>query len=106
MSIEDRLAFLYAELEALGVRTLVMGGHAVRVYGVGRNTVDYDVHVTMSEEEWERLGETLQRSAMVEPSFREGTSWRPKDFRRFVLGTLPDGREERLEFWLRNHLLA
>jgi hypothetical protein len=106
VNIEDRLAFLFAELQTLGVRTLVMGGHAVRFYGVGRNTVDFDVHVALSHEQWERLGETLRSSAMAGPSFHEGTSWRPKDFRRFVLGALPDGREERLEFWRQNHLLA
>ena len=27
-------------------------------------------------------------------------------FRRFQIGRLPDGREEWLEFWYRNHLLA
>ena len=36
----------------------------------------------------------------------EGTTWRPTEFRRFVVGTLPDGREERLEFWRHNHLLG
>ena len=41
-----------------------------------------------------------------------GWPGRPRDRRggprrspRFVVGTLPDGREERLELWLRNHLL-
>jgi hypothetical protein len=32
--------------------------------------------------------------------------WRGRDFARFEIGTLPDGREEWLEFWLRNHLLG
>src|SRR5262249_61072 len=32
-------------------------------------------------------------------------SWRPNDFRRFQIGTLPSGREEWLEFWRANHLL-
>jgi hypothetical protein len=36
---------------------------------------------------------------------REGPSWRPNDFVRFEIGKLPDGREEWLEFWVRNHLL-
>lgn len=43
---------------------------------------------------------------IARPGFHEGVSWRPDSFRRFVLGRLPDGREERLEFWRRNHLLA
>ena len=35
----------------------------------------------------------------------EGPSWRPGSFRRFLLGQLPDGRDEWLEFWRTNHLL-
>ena len=30
----------------------------------------------------------------------------PDDFARFEIGRLPDGREEWLEFWRHNHLLA
>lgn len=36
----------------------------------------------------------------------EGNSWRPHAFRRFLIGRLPDGQEEWLEFWRENHLLA
>jgi hypothetical protein len=34
MSIDQRLAALYTELMALGPPCLVMGGHAVRFYGL------------------------------------------------------------------------
>ncbi len=34
------------------------------------------------------------------------TVWRSDDFARFEIGRLPDGREEWLEFWIRNHLLG
>jgi hypothetical protein len=35
----------------------------------------------------------------------EGSSWRPGEFRRFQIGTLPDGRPEWIDFWIQNHLL-
>src|SRR5207249_5942863 len=80
-----------------------MGGHAVRYYGVERNTVDFVfvVQVASAPELRSRLG----RSELLSTA-REGPSWRPHDFARFEIGKLPDGREEWLEFWLRNHLLA
>ena len=107
MTSEERLAALYAAIRELGLPCLVMGGHAVRFYGVDRTTIDYDMHLSVDAEVWADLPATLLRSpvfAAAPP--REGPSWRPSDFRRFVVGTLPDGREERLEFWRRNHLLA
>jgi hypothetical protein len=38
---EQRLAQLVTILENAGLQCLVMGGHAVRYYGVGRNTIDF-----------------------------------------------------------------
>jgi hypothetical protein len=72
---DGRLAEVVSQLEAAGVSCLVMGGHAVRFYGLSRPVL-------------------------------EAPSWRPGAFRRFQIGTLPDSREEWLEFWKENHLLA
>lgn len=105
MNAEERLAQIFAELTRLGISALVMGGHAVRFYGVDRSTIDYDLVVAASPEDWERLPARLSSSTLFARAV-QGPSWRPKSFRRFVLGTLPDGREERLEFWRENHLLA
>jgi hypothetical protein len=101
----ERMASIAAALEEVGLPYLVMGGHAVRYYGVDRNTIDYDLH--LSPAEWDRLPELLGRASLFrgEP-LPEGPSWRPNAFRRFQVGRLPDGREEWLEFWRANHLLA
>lgn len=102
---EPRLAAIYAEIARLGLRALVMGGHAVRFYGVDRSTIDYDLAIALGASEWNDLPRILSGSPLLAGS-REGQSWRPEDFRRFEIGSLPDGRPERLEFWRRNHLLA
>jgi hypothetical protein len=100
---EQKLAGIFRSLREAGIDALVMGGHAVRYYGVGRNTVDFDLvtSVTSPDELRSRLAAipTLA-GARAEPV------WRGRDFARFEIGTLPDGREEWLEFWLRNHLLG
>lgn len=105
MSGPARLAEIATALDRLGLPYLVMGGHAVRYYGVDRNTIDYDLHVSVDD--WSRLHDLLAQA----PLFRttgliEGPSWRPRVFRRFQIGRLSDGREEWLEFWRANHLLA
>jgi hypothetical protein len=102
MTADQRLAELADAVKAVGLDALVMGGHAVRFYGVDRNTVDFDFYAStgsMSE-----LRRQLARSELLKLA-REGPSWRPDDFARFEVGRLPDGREEWLEFWVRNHLL-
>lgn len=107
MTVDDRLAALYAAVRALGFPALVMGGHAVRFYGIDRTTIDYDLHVVVDDITWTGLGEALSRSPLLASGpIVEGPSWRPAEFRRFVIGALADGREERLELWRRNHLLA
>jgi hypothetical protein len=107
LNAEERLATLFVALRDLGLDCLVMGGHAVRFYGVDRNTLDYDLHVALAPTDWAQLDRLLATSPLFRTSPpREGPSWRPEDFRRFVIGTLSDGREERLEFWRQNHLLA
>jgi hypothetical protein len=100
-----RLAEVVAELELVGVSCLVMGGHAVRFYGLSRNTNDVDLHV--APDRWDDLPARLAKTNLfVGQAVQEGPSWRPGAFRRFRIGTLPDGRDEWLEFWRENHLLA
>ncbi len=105
MISDARLAEVVSQLEAVGVSCLVMGGHAVRFYGLSRNTNDVDLHV--SPDQWDDLPARLARTNLFAAgALLEGPSWRPGAFRRFQIGTLPDGREEWLEFWRENHLLA
>jgi hypothetical protein len=105
VSAEGRLADIVTALEAVGLTCLVMGGHAVRFYGVDRNTADYDLH--LAPEGWDDLPARLRRAPLFAgTALSEGPTWRPNAFRRFQVGTLPGGREEWLEFWRENHLLA
>ena len=104
MSTEERLAALYAELRRLGLPCLVMGGHAVRFYGIDRTTIDFDFHLALEPEAWDGILGVFGRSPLLGTA-EEAHSWRPADFRRFVIGRLPDGRDELLECWRRNHLL-
>jgi hypothetical protein len=101
----ERLAAIAAALEEVGIPFLVMGGHAVRYYGVDRNTIDFDLHLSLDE--WDQLPVRLGRADLFAGTpLVEGPSWRPTVFRRFQIGRLPDGREEWMEFWRANHLLA
>jgi hypothetical protein len=107
VSAEARLASFYEGLAGQGLSCLVMGGHAVRHYGVDRSTLDFDLHLALDDRSWRDLATLVARiPALAGVAIVEGPSWRPHAFRRFVVGRLPDGREERLEFWRRNHLLA
>jgi hypothetical protein len=105
VNLEARLADIIRALEAVGLTCLVMGGHAVRFYGLDRNTADFDLHLAPNC--WDDLPLALSRSDLFagKPPI-EGPSWRPNAFRRFQVGTLSSGREEWLEFWRENHLLA
>jgi hypothetical protein len=105
MNRDARLASLFSELSRLEIPCLVMGGHAVRFYGIDRSTLDYDFHLALDQNDWENLPTILSKSSLFSAGL-EGPSWRPGSFRRFVVGTLSDGREERAEFWRENHLLA
>ena len=105
MNPAARLAEIVAALEAVRLNCLVMGGHAVRFYGVDRNTADFGLH--LSPDRWDDLPHALGRmSLFAGKPVIEGPSWRPNAFRRFQIGRLADGREEWLEFWRENHLLA
>lgn len=104
MSPEERLAALVSALEGVGLSSLVLDGHAVRYYGLQRHTNDFDL--TLSPDGWDDLAERLGRTGLFAGAGpQEGNSWRPGAFRRFLLGALPDGQEEWLEFWRNNHLL-
>jgi hypothetical protein len=101
----ERLLDIADALDEAGILFLVMGGHAVRYYGLDRLTVDFDFHLSLSAAAAlsEKLRQTrLFRSALL----REEVTWRGEDFRRFQIGALSSGKEEWLEFWFRNHLLA
>jgi hypothetical protein len=102
---EARLAEIVAALETVSLTCLIMGGHAVRYYGFSRNTIDFDLH--LAPESWGDLTARLAATSLsVGQDVVEGPSWRAHSFRRFQIGRLPDGREEWLEFWCGNHLLA
>lgn len=104
MNAEARLAEIFTALEGQGLRCLVMVGHAVRFYGLDRNTVDFDLH--LAPDCWDDLPLRLSQTSLFAcKPLIEGPSWRPNAFRRFQIGTLPSGREEWLEFWRENHLL-
>lgn len=103
MTIVQRLIEIVSALDEAQIPHLVMGGHAVRYYGFNRETTDYDLHIPV--EAGQKLSELLSNTTLFVDTPAETTTWRGEDFRRFVLGSLPDGKEELLEFWIRNHLL-
>lgn len=79
-----------------------MGGHAVRYYGVDRNTSDFDIVASVTSPA------DVRAKLLASPlfaTFQEVPAWRSDDFARFEIGALSDGRQEFLEFWIRNHLL-
>jgi hypothetical protein len=83
---EARLAEIITALEAAGLAGLVMGGHAVRYYGLRRDTNDYDFH--LAPESWQNLPDKLGRTSLFAGRpLIEGPSWRPNAFRRFQPGT-------------------
>ena len=55
MTAEVRLAEILTCLEEVGLTCLVMGGHAVRHYGLNRNTNDFDFH--LSPDGWSDLAD-------------------------------------------------
>lgn len=91
-------------LDEAGVEFLVMGGHAVRYYGLERQTADFDFHLGLAASA--NLVARLRATRLFQSGmFREEPGWRGPDFRRFQIGVLPGGKEEWLEFWFKNHLL-
>ncbi len=105
MSATPRLLEIIDALAEAGIACLIMGGHAVRHYGVERNTFDFDFTVSLHDAP--TLQQRLERTRrFAQQPLTEGAGWRRADFRRFQIGVLPSGKEEWLEFWFRNHLLA
>lgn len=102
MSPDQRLAQIARSLRNSGVDALVMGGHAVRYYGIDRNTSDFDLVVSVASPA--ALRNLLSEIPLL-AGLKEVAVWRRDDFARFEIGTLPDGRQELLEFWIHNHLL-
>ncbi len=103
MTPDEKLARITHSLKDAGIDALVMGGHAVRYYGIDRNTIDFDLVTSLATPEELQL--RLPKIEFLE-GIRAEPVWRSKDFARFEIGRLPDGREEWLEFWIRNHLLG
>lgn len=50
MNPEERLAVIVTALESVGLSYLIMGGHAVRFYGLQRHTNDFDL--TLAPDGW------------------------------------------------------
>lgn len=104
MTLDVKLAEVVTALEEVGIQSLVMGGHAVRYYGLERMTDDFDLH--LPPDCCDDLADRLSRSAWFRARNPvEFPSWRLGAFRRFQIGVLPNGREIWLEFWKENHLL-
>ncbi len=105
MNPEARLAEIVAALAPVGLNSLVMGGHAVRFYGVDRNTGDFDLH--LAPDCWDDLPQALSRTSLFAGRpLIEGPSWRPNAFRAEISKSrtgCASGREEWLEFRRRNH---
>ena len=64
MNPEERLAAVVTALESIGLSCLVMGGHAVRFYGLGRYTNDFDL--ALAPDGWDDLAD----GSPERPSFR------------------------------------
>jgi hypothetical protein len=91
--LDVRLAEVSSQLEGAGVSCLVMGGHAVRFYGLARYTNDVELHI--APDAWDDLPGRLAGTSLFGGGAPvEGPLWRPGAFRRFQIDTLPDGRAE------------
>ena len=102
MRPDEKLARIARAIREAGIDALVMGGHAVRYYGVDRNTTDFDMVAAVDSPS--ELRAQLPDIPIL-GLLKEIPAWRSNDFARFEIGTLPDGRQEVLEFWIHNHLL-
>src|SRR5262249_27728983 len=102
---EERLASILAALESAGLVCLVLGGHAVRHYGLQRYTNDFDL--TLAPEGWSDLPDRLAGGGPCPGAPRGGgEGGRRGASRRFRIGTPAEGEEEWRDFWLETPLLA
>lgn len=105
MKVVEHLTKITSALDELKIPHLVMGGHAVRYYGFNRETTDHDLHIPADI--GQNLSDLLRKTSLFDAAPpAEAPTWRgDDDFKRYVVGVLPDGKEEFLEFWIHNHLL-
>ena len=86
MTPDVRLAEVVSALEVVGVSCLVMGGHAVRFYGLCRHTNDVDLHI--SSDQWDDLNSEIAKRPRTDPAVSR--------FRHFILAGAheadPDGQ--------------
>jgi hypothetical protein len=74
VNAEERLSSIYEAIASSGIRALVMGGHAVRFYGVERTT--YDFHLVHPD--WENhvrsgnVSEIVHLDRLAEAVYRIG----------------------------------
>jgi hypothetical protein len=59
---DERLAAIGAALESVGLSCLVLGGHAVRYYGLQRHTNDFDL--ILASDGWDDLADRLARTGL------------------------------------------
>ncbi len=64
MTADERLVQIVSALARVKLPILVMGGHAVRHYGVNRDTFDFDSHISLTG--GEDLAERLLRARLIE----------------------------------------
>ena len=89
MTPDEKLARLFDSLLKTGIDVLVMDGHAVRHYGVDRNTNDFDLVTSLKTPK-----ELKQRVSMTDwlTGTREAIVWRHQDFARFEIGRWRKGK--------------
>jgi hypothetical protein len=63
----DRLLDIVDALDEAGIHYLVMGGHTVRFYGLERQTVDFDFHLSLAPRGRLRLLLVVPRSGCKDP---------------------------------------
>lgn len=81
MTLDERLVQVTSALTKVGLRYLVMGGHAVRHYEISRDTFDFDFHLSLTGAD--DLITRLRESGLFgETAPRELPGWRGSDFRR------------------------
>ena len=64
MTADERLVQVASGLARAGLRFLVMGGHAVRYYGISRDTFDFDFHLSLAGAD--SLTERLRQYELIE----------------------------------------